>query len=310
MASISAAQSAVPQTKNSPKPPFTIDVTVDRVLVPVVVRDKQGDIVSDLKKDDFQVFDDGKPAAVSLFIVEKWAAAGSHSEHNSDVAVLSHAVPIAAPPPASRHRFIVLLMDDMHLEFGDLVHAQKAAVKALDEVLAESDDAVVISLSGKTNSGLTHDRAALRNAIMSVKAQSILRPGNSDCPKLDYYQADLIENKHNPAALQDAEQQVASCNPRMPQAMLENAAETAARSALASGEQDVRVSFASIGASFTCNGYFTRAKHVDPGLAGVSDNYARIAERGVTHYRPGSRGQYHRERPRCTGGIRHGIERK
>ena len=136
----------------------------------------------------------------------------------------------------------------MHLEFGDIVHAQKAAVKALDEVLAESDEAVVISLSGKTNSGLTHDRATLRNAIMSVKAQSILRPGNSDCSKLDYHQADLIENKHNPAALQDAEQQVLSCNPRMPQAMLENAAETAARVALATGEQDVRVSFASIGA--------------------------------------------------------------
>lgn len=126
-------------------------------------------------------------------------------------------------------------MDDMHLEFGDLVHAQKAAVKALDEVLAESDEAVVISLSGKTNSGLTHDRATLQKAIMSLKAQSLFRPENNDCPKIDYYQADLIENKHSQAALQDAEQQVAFCNPRMPQNMLENAAEVAARLALTSG---------------------------------------------------------------------------
>ena len=246
MALNSAAQSAVPQTKDSPNPPFTIDVTVDRVLVPVVVRDKQGDAVSDLKKDDFRVFDDGKPVSVSVFIVEKWAATRSHSEHNSAVPALPQAVPIAAPPPASRHRFIILLIDDMHLDFGDLVHTQRAAVKALDEILAESDDAVVISLSGKTNSGLTHDRATLQNAIMSVKAQSVLRPEN-DCPKIDYYQADLIENKHNSAALQDAEQKVAACNP-MPQSMLENAAELAARLALANGQHDVQMTFASIGA--------------------------------------------------------------
>ena len=245
---ISAAHPAAQQTKDSQNPPFTIDVTVNRLLVPVVVRDKQGHAVSDLQREDFHVFDNGKPASVSVFIVEKWAATGSHSEHNSAVPALSQAVPIAAPPHPSRHRFIVLLMDDMHLEFGDLVHAQKAAVKALDQVLAESDEAVVISLSGKTNSGLTHDRATLQKAIMSLKAQSLFRPENNDCPKIDYYQADLIENEHNPAALQDAEQQVAFCNPRMPQNMLENAAEVAARLALASGQQDVQVSFASIGA--------------------------------------------------------------
>jgi len=125
LAFISATHSAAPQTKASQNSPSTINVTVNRVLVPVLVRDRQGNTVSDLKKDDFHVFDNGKPVSVSAFMVEKWVAMGSHSEHNPAAPALSQAVPIAAQPPASRHRFIVLLMDDMHLDFGDLVRAQR-----------------------------------------------------------------------------------------------------------------------------------------------------------------------------------------
>ena len=65
----SEPQAAVPQSA-----PPTIVVNVNRVAIPVVVRDKQGRTVSDLKKEDFQVFDDGKPQPISGFMVEKWIA--------------------------------------------------------------------------------------------------------------------------------------------------------------------------------------------------------------------------------------------
>src|SRR5208337_3022308 len=66
----SAAQQAKQVEENAP----TVQLNVNRVLVPVVVRDKQGRAVDDLRKEDFQVFDNGKPRPVSAFTIEKRGA--------------------------------------------------------------------------------------------------------------------------------------------------------------------------------------------------------------------------------------------
>ncbi len=239
----SAAQNA--QRANEP-PSFTIQVDTNRVLVPVVVRDKRGHAITDLKKEDFQVFDDDRPHAVSAFSIEKrGASSGDLADESSKDTQSTTALNAALKPPA--HRFIVFVFDDMHLSIGDLAHAKTAGNKLLAGTLVDSDYAAVLSLSGKTNSGLTRDRTKLQDAIAKLQPRNILRSDGADCPKVDYYQGDLIENRHDQMALQDAIQQLMICNP-MPQDMLETQAELAARRAVAIGQQDVQVTFASIAA--------------------------------------------------------------
>jgi Ca-activated chloride channel family protein len=47
--------------------PGPIKVQVNEVIVPVTVTDDKGRFVSDLDKNDFHVFDEGKPQTISYF---------------------------------------------------------------------------------------------------------------------------------------------------------------------------------------------------------------------------------------------------
>src|ERR1035441_5794692 len=51
--------------------PATFKARVNLVLVPVVVRDRQGRALGNLKQEDFQLFDKGKPQVVTKFSIEK-----------------------------------------------------------------------------------------------------------------------------------------------------------------------------------------------------------------------------------------------
>ena len=216
--------------------------------MPVVVRDEQGRTVADLKKEDFQVFDEGKLRSISAFNLEKRDSIGSQpatgveSDGQPQVTVNTATQSSILP-----ERTTVLLFDDLHLTYEDTTYVQKASSKALDGILSGSDVAAVVSVSGKINSGLTRDRAKLLDAIVSVRPQGIYRTDKGDCPKIDYYQADLIENKHDKAALQDVVSQIMNvCDPRTPENVAEGLADSAARYALTLGKQDILVTYATL----------------------------------------------------------------
>src|SRR5438445_12271507 len=69
--SAGVALTAGQQPPAQPPPPQqqgpTFRVRVDYVEVDVVVTDKQGNLVRDLKKEDFQVLEDGKPQTINTF---------------------------------------------------------------------------------------------------------------------------------------------------------------------------------------------------------------------------------------------------
>lgn len=219
----------------------TFHVEVNAVLVPVVVRDSQGRTVGDLQQQDFQVFDDGKQRRVSRFLVE------SHllfEIGQNPAAPLTP--PGTAPQPTSLPaRVTVFLLDDMHLSYADLKYVRDAASKALDSALTGSDMAAVVTTSGKINSGLTRDRAMLTDAIKAVQPQGIYRSDAAECPKISYYQADLILNQNSVPAFQDAVTQIMTvCDPKAPADLAKRLANTAAERVLNVGTQDVLTTYA------------------------------------------------------------------
>ena len=122
-------------------------------FVPVVVLDKKGHAVGDLKKEDFQVFDSGKPEVISGFTVEKREVTES-APANAVRSVAQVSTPNTPPQVAVLpKRITVYLFDDLHLSAADLAYLKKIDANALDGALVDSDMAAVVSTSGRVNSG-------------------------------------------------------------------------------------------------------------------------------------------------------------
>lgn len=242
--------SAAQQPNESPS--FQLELNVDRLLVPVVVRDAHGNTVNDLKQEDFQVFDNGKLRSVSGFTAEQQGVA-------SAPVVAGPAASRTAQPSAPPARITVFLFDDMHLTTEDLAHARAAGMRVIEGAILGTDLAAVVSISGTVNTGLTQDRDVLQRGLAQLTPHSIYRADSSECPYIDYYEADLIENKHDPVAVQDAVQKYVNCHPAIanpaelrgangnsPNA--EGLVAASATRALAAGRQDVLSTLAAVGA--------------------------------------------------------------
>jgi VWFA-related protein len=232
------------QQTPAPTPPPAIKASVNEVLVPVVVRDAQEHAVGNLTKDDFQVFDNGKPQGITGFTIIKRATetSAANSSAPSPDATDSPAVSQPTSPP---QRFVVFLFDDYNLTFSDLPNAQQAAIKALDSSLAPTDFVAVLSTSG-ANSGLTRDHAKLKQVILDLKVKTLLRTNEHDCPNVDYYQGDRIINIGDDQAFQAAVIEVVHCVRNIAPEAAEAFARSAAERAVLLGEQNYRANLYSL----------------------------------------------------------------
>jgi len=232
-----SAQQAQESAEQS-KPTIHEDVNV--LLVPVVVRDAQDRAIGDLKKEDFSVLDQGKPRTISRLTVEK------PSIHSSDTNKSTEPAPApsrgaVAQPPAALLRFVVFLFDDRHLSAADLIQTKTAASRMLDESLAGSDWASVVSTSGG-GSGMTHDHTKFLSTILSLKTHLGFMADEHTCPYISYYSADQIINKNNPAEVAVAIADTIVCSHVDGHVAAEAMMTSAAQHSLSVGEEDARTS--------------------------------------------------------------------
>jgi VWFA-related protein len=192
---------------------FKIAVSVNSVLVPVVVRDAHGRAVGDLTQQDFALFDQDKPKAISGFTVQKrgggeiqTAKVGNGS---APVTPAPSITVLNAPPPAPE-RFIAFLFDDLHFEPAELLRIKLVATKILGQTVGDADMAAVVTTSG-TSSGLTRDRAVLEGAVEKISPHALYHSDPRACPPIDVYQADLIVNHHNVQAMDAAKEAYTTC---------------------------------------------------------------------------------------------------
>jgi len=229
-----AAQEGPPPVPNIPE----ITVKVNEVVVPVVVRNAQGESVGTLTKEDFQIFDDGKLQTVTSFSVIDRANASNSAAPGND------GLPDGPHPSSEPPRSFAFVFDDLNLSSSELTRAKQAVSRLFELSLPASDMAAVAATSG-ANSGFTRDQTKLQQAIRDLKPQPTYHSNSLDCPNLDYYQADLMLNKGDNSAMAAAISDAMVCAglPHGQEAAAAQLAEQAAHRAIDSGEKNFRSNF-------------------------------------------------------------------
>jgi VWFA-related protein len=214
---------------------------VNLVPVKVVVRDKQGRAVGDLKQSDFILTDKGKEQAISRYSLERGAP--------QEVLVKAERVdaegkPVLQPRPerpvAVPERFIAYIFDDLGTDMSDFIRAREAAAKQLAEVMDPSTRVAIYVASGQSPLDFTDDHEAVFAKIRGLRLMSADVPSN-DCPPLTYFWANLILNGNDDEALKGLIENIIACTPPPPPANVEQLARSMSIAKLAEGQRQSRM---------------------------------------------------------------------
>jgi VWFA-related protein len=178
---------------SSEETPITFSSRVNLVSVPVVVRDRNGRAVGNLRKEDFQLFDKGKPQVITKFTVEQTEAREAESPGLSAGKTAAGTVIPAPSKPALPDRYVAYLVDDVHLTPADLLYMRKAMKQHLDGALRASDRAAIFTTAGVVVTDFTSDREKLDKGLDSIKPWT--NGADSICPGITYFMADVLVNR-------------------------------------------------------------------------------------------------------------------
>ena len=162
-------------TQNSQRRVFTFKSETELVLVNVVARDKQGNLIEDLKREDFTILEDGKPQTVSSFDYEHIdsaplpavASAAQQSIGGQPVPAKPILTVKDAEDALNNKRVIVLFFDLSSMNPDEIQRAVDAARKYVQNKMSSADMIAIVSLASslRLDQDFTPDRAQLLKVL-------------------------------------------------------------------------------------------------------------------------------------------------
>jgi len=178
----------------------TFKLRVNLVQVHVTVRDGKGNPIPNLKREDFQVFDQGKLQPITVFAVET-----RESRREKALAAAKTQADASGPGESKTvlpDRFVAMEFDDIHLVAEDAAYTRKSAEQFLDS-LAPTDRVGIFTTSGEWTQEFTSDVALLKQKLLGIIPRpKVGHTSTNDCPDVSPYVADLVQNRNDQMAFQ------------------------------------------------------------------------------------------------------------
>ncbi len=156
---------------------YTLRTETELVLVNLSVRDKNGNFVRDLKKEDFTLSEDGKQQEIlSLDVENTDSIVGSEPAPANLLGPLRPSntadatqVPQVTETDLKDRRLILLFFDLTSMQPEEVERAAKSALQYVDKQMSPADLVAVVSLSNslKVNLDFTAERDAVINVLQA-----------------------------------------------------------------------------------------------------------------------------------------------
>lgn len=146
-----------------------VKISTSLIQVDVTVTDAKGNAVTDLKRSDFEIFENGERQRLSSFAF----VSGGVAERPQQAKRVEDNVP--APPPSARperiRRTFALIVDDLLLSFESVYHTKRALKRFVDEQMQDGDLVAIIRTGGGIGAlqQFTTDKRQLYAAIERVR---------------------------------------------------------------------------------------------------------------------------------------------
>lgn len=146
-----------------------VRLKTELVELRAVVTDKKGKPIDDLKKEDFEVLENGAPQEVGFFSLERVQGAKPAAPSDKPAETITRPPrPTAAATPAARA--VVLFVDTLHLSTSSFMRAKKQLKQFVDEQITDQDLVAIVTTGSSLGvlQQFMRDRKTLKYAVDKV----------------------------------------------------------------------------------------------------------------------------------------------
>jgi VWFA-related protein len=152
----------------------TFRVAIDLVTTDVIARDDSGQFVADLKKDEFEVFEDGVKQEIATFTLVHGGRVLNQLLPPPPPPQEGIILPPPRPPNDTAGRILLFFVDDLHLDFANTARLKQLFQKIAKELVHEGDMFGVVSTGTSSIAiDLTYDRKRLDEAIKKMSGGAL-----------------------------------------------------------------------------------------------------------------------------------------
>jgi VWFA-related protein len=162
---------ANPATQQAPP---TFRVAVDYVTMDAIVRNRQDQFIADLKREEFEIYEDGVKQDINMFTLVHGGRVHNLIAPPPPPAQEGIILPPSRPRNDTAGRIFVIIVDDLHLDFRNTGRIRDL-FKRISKTLVHEGDMFSIVSTGPSSLAIdpTYDRKMLDEAIKKIAGNGL-----------------------------------------------------------------------------------------------------------------------------------------